>query len=91
MIQTTLAAGDLFTAIPSLWEAARIPLAIVTMVSGIGSGMFAIHRGFGAAAGKVIGGIALAAIVLGAVGMAVSTKQTIDRHGGGITVGQYGQ
>ena len=29
MTQTTLAAGDLLTAIPSLWESAQIPLAII--------------------------------------------------------------
>ena len=91
MIETALAAGDVFTAIPSLWEAARIPLSIVIIAVGAVAGAVQLGRGFGAAAGRVIGAIALAAIVLGAVGLTVSFKTTIDRHGGGITVGQYGQ
>ena len=53
MIETTLAAGDLLTAIPGLWDAARIPLAIIAIAVGGVSGAFSLTRGFGAAAGKV--------------------------------------
>ncbi|MBI3215324.1 hypothetical protein [Mycobacterium neglectum] len=90
MIETTLAAGDLFTAIPSLWESAQIPLAIIAIAVGGVAGAFALVRGFGAAMGKVLGGVAVAAIILGAVGLAVSVKGTVDKHGGGITTGQFG-
>lgn len=91
MIETTLAAGDLLTAIPSLWEAARIPLAIIAIAVGGVAGAFSLVRGFGAAAGKMIGGVAIAAMILGGVGLAVSLKGTVDKHGGNITTGQFGQ
>jgi hypothetical protein len=52
MIETTLAAGDLLTAIPGLWDAARIPLAIIAIAVGGVSGAFSLTRGFGAAAGR---------------------------------------
>mgnify|MGYP003503003422 FL=1 len=91
MIETTLAAGDLLTAIPRLWDAARIPLAIIAIAVGGVSGAFSLTRGFGAAAGKVLGGVAIAAIILGGAGLATSVKGTVDKHGGGITTGQFGQ
>lgn len=91
MIETTLAAGDLVTAIPTLWESVKVPLAIVLIIAGVGAAIAGITRGFGHAAGKLIGAIALAAIVLGAAGLMTSTKESIDRHGGGITTGTYGQ
>jgi hypothetical protein len=91
MVETVVAAGDLFTAIPQLWESAKIPLSIVVIVCGVAAGAFSIVRGIGAAAGKIIGAIALSAIVLGAVGLSASFKETIDKHGGGVTVGQYGR
>ncbi|MBS9535926.1 hypothetical protein KIH27_20290 [Mycobacterium sp. M1] len=91
MIVTTLATGDLLTAIPSLWEDAKMPLAVLTLMVGAAAGAFSLVKGFGAAAGKVIGGVALGAIILGAVGLMSSTKDTIDRHGGGITSGSFGR
>ena len=47
MTETTLAAGDLLTAIPSLWESAQIPLAIIAIFVGGVAGAFALVRGFG--------------------------------------------
>jgi hypothetical protein len=90
MIETTLAAGDLITAIPTLWESVKVPLSIVVIIAGIGAGIAGMSRGFGHAAGKLIGGIALAAIVLGAVGISTSLKQSLDHHGQCITCGSYG-
>lgn len=90
MIESVLAATDIVTAIPSLWEAIKVPVCILIIMAGAGSAIFSLHRGFGSAAGKMIGGIALAALALGAVGLTVSTKQTIDRHTGGVLIGQYG-
>ncbi|ULE31179.1 hypothetical protein [Mycobacterium sp. IDR2000157661] len=90
MTETALAAGDLITAIPSLWQALQVPLAIIAICVGGVAGAFSLARGFGAAAGKVLGGIAIAAIILGGVGLAVSLKGTVDKHGGGITSGQFG-
>lgn len=91
MIETTLAVGDLITAIPSFWESARIPLAITAIMVGGVSGAFSLVRGFGAAAGKVLGGVAIAAIILGGVGLAVSLNGTVDKYGGNITTGQFGR
>lgn len=90
MLTTTVAAGDLLTGIPSLWESAKVPLAIIAIAVGGGAGAFALTRGFGAAMGKVLGGIAVAAIILGAVGLAVSLNSTVDKHTGGITSGSFG-
>lgn len=91
MIATSIAAGDLLTAIPSLWNDMRYPLAICLIISGIVGGIVSLHKGFGAAAGKLIGGIALAALALGAVGLTVSVENTVNRHGGNVLTGQYGQ
>lgn len=55
MTETALAAGDLITAIPSLWQALQIPLAIIAICVGGVAGAFSLVRGFGAAAGKVLG------------------------------------
>ncbi len=90
MIETTLAAGDFITAIPTLWESIRVPLAIVAIAVGGAAGIFSLHRGFGTAAGKTIGGIVLAVLILGGVGLAVSAKNSVDKHGGSITTGQFG-
>lgn len=87
---TVLAAGDLITAIPSLWQSLQVPLAIIAICVGSIAGAFSLVRGFGAAAGRVLGGIAIAAIILGGVGLAMSLKTTVDKHGGGITTGQFG-
>ena len=91
MITTTLASGDLLTAIPSLWNDMRYPAAICLIIAGVGGAIFSIHKGFGAAAGKLIGAIALAAIALGAVGLTVSFENTVNRHGNNVLTGQYGQ
>lgn len=90
MTETTVAAGDLFTAIPSLWSNAQMPLAILAIAVGAVVGIFALHRGIGAAAGRIIGGIAIAVLILGGVGIAMSLKGTLDKHGGSITTGQFG-
>ena len=91
MITTTVAAGDLLTAIPSLWNDMRYPLAICLIIAGIAGAIVSIHKGFGAAAGKLIGAIALAALALGAVGLTVSFQETVNRHGNNVLTGQYGQ
>lgn len=90
MIETVVAAADLVNAIPSLWEAIKIPASIVLLGVGTGSAVVSLHRGIGTAAGKLIGAMALSALVLGGVGLTNSIKVTLDRHTGGITTGQYG-
>jgi hypothetical protein len=91
MVETTLAVGDLITGIPALYESLRVPLAVIALIVGGGAGAFALTRGFGSAAGKVLGGIAIAVLIFGGLGIALSVKATVDRHGGGITTGQFGQ
>jgi hypothetical protein len=91
MVETTRAAADFVTAIPSLWEAIKIPGAITLIIVGLGGAIISLHKGVGAAAGKLLGGIMLGVVVLGAVGLMVSVKTTIDRHSGGVMIGQYGQ
>ncbi|MCH9736842.1 MAG: hypothetical protein K0U78_20200 [Actinomycetia bacterium] len=91
MTETTVAVGDLFTAVPSLWQEAQLPLAMIAIAVGAVVAIIGLHRGFGTAAGKAIGGIALAVLILGGVGIAMSLKATVDKHGGGITTtGQFG-
>ncbi|MBV8348076.1 MAG: hypothetical protein JOZ49_11245 [Mycolicibacterium sp.] len=91
MIETYVAVGDLINGIPVLYESLKIPLAVICLIVGAVAGAFGLSRGFGHAAGKVIGGIALAALIFGGLGLALSLKATADRHGGGITTGQFGQ
>ncbi|MFV1504237.1 hypothetical protein [Mycobacterium kansasii] len=91
MIETIVAAADLVNAVPSLWEAIKIPLSVTLLAAGAGSAIFSLHRGFGTAAGKLIGAMALGALMLGGVGLTNSLKATIDRHSGGVTIGQYGR
>lgn len=91
MVETTLAAADLITAIPSLWESLKVPLSILVIIGGVVACIISIHRGIGTAAGKLIGAIALSSVVLGAVGLSASGKTTLDRRCNGCTVGQYGQ
>ena len=91
MVETYVAVGDLITGIPALYESLKIPLAVIALIVGAGTGAFALGKGFGAAAGKVLGGIAIAALIFGGLGIALSIKATTDRHGGGITTGQFGQ
>jgi hypothetical protein len=90
MITTTIAAGDLLTAIPSFWNDFRFPGAIGLIIAGVGCAIFGIHKGFAHAAGKLIGAIALAALALGAVGLTVSFDKTVNTHGNGIMSGGYG-
>ncbi len=91
IVTTTLAAGDLITGTVTFWNDFRVPGAIGLLIVGVLTAIFAYHKGFGAAAGKLIGAIALAAITLGAAGLVNSAQQTLDNHTGGITRGQYGQ
>lgn len=90
MISTAVAAGDLLTAVPSLWNDFRVPGAIGLIMAGVGCAIFGIHKGFAHAAGKLIGAIALAALALGAVGLTVSFHETVNKHTGGIMSGGYG-
>ncbi|MDP7707476.1 hypothetical protein [Mycobacterium sp. TY815] len=90
MIETIVSAADLVDAIPSLWESIKKPGAILLIMVGLGGAIMGLGRGFGTAAGKLLGGIALAAITLGAVGLMGSLDATVNRHGGGILTGQYG-
>ncbi|MEX3649221.1 MULTISPECIES: hypothetical protein [Mycolicibacterium] len=91
MIETTLAAADLVTAIPAFWEDLKIPLSILVIAAGVAGAIVSFHKGFGTAAGKLIGGIAMSAIVLAAVGLSYSVKTTMDKHCNGCSVGQYGR
>ena len=91
MVETYVAVGDLINGIPALYESLKVPLAVLCLIVGAGAGAFGLAKGFGHAAGKVIGGIALAALIFGGLGLALSLKTTADRHGGGITTGQFGQ
>lgn len=94
MIESTLAAGDLFTAIPNLFENAKLSIAIVALFVGFVAGACALWKGFGSAAGKLLGGICAAAIIMGGVGLALSLGTTVNKYGGNIgtgSVGQYGQ
>jgi hypothetical protein len=90
MIETVVAAADFVNAIPSLWEAIKVPGAILLMIVGLGSAGASLHRGIGTAAGKLVGSIALGALAVGGVGLMTSVKTTIDHHTGGLTTGQYG-
>lgn len=90
MVETIVAAADFVNAIPSLWEAIKVPAAIVLLMVGAASAIISLHRGIGTAAGKLIGAIALGALTLGAVGLMYSFKETLDHHTGGVTTGQYG-
>lgn len=91
MIETAVAAADLVNAIPSLWEAIKVPGAILMMMAGLGGAIVSLHRGIGSAAGKLIGAIALGSLALGGVGLMASVKGTIDHHTGGVLTGQYGR
>jgi hypothetical protein len=83
MVETTLAVGDLITAIPTLYYQLEKPIAVILLITGGISGAFSLHRGFGHAAGKVIGGIALAALVFGGLSLAHSINATVNLHSGG--------
>ena len=90
MVETYVAVGDFVTGLPALYESLKIPAAVICLLVGAVAGAFGLARGFGHAAGKVLGGIALAALIFGGLGIALSLKATADRHSG-ITTGQYGQ
>jgi len=83
MVETTLAVGDLIYAIPSLYRQLQLPVAVITLLTGAIAGAFSLHKGFGHAAGKVIGGIALAALVFGGLSLAHSINLTVNNHSGG--------
>jgi hypothetical protein len=91
MLETYVAVGDLITGIPTLYESLKTPIAVICLITGAVTGALGLTKGFGTAAGKVVGGIALAALCFGGLGLALSLKATADRHGGGITTGQFGQ
>ncbi len=90
MVETVVAAADLVNSIPSMWEAIKVPCAILLIVAGVGGAITSLHKGFGTAAGKLLGGIALGAFALGAVGLMASVDTTVNRHTGGVLTGQYG-
>lgn len=89
MVVTTVAYGDLLFGIQNLYYAMRTPMAIIALIVGGVSGAFALHRGIGHAAGKAIGGIAIAALIYGSLSLANSVIQTTSHHSG-ISVGDYG-
>jgi hypothetical protein len=76
--------GDLIWAIPNLYYQLQLPVAVTTLIVGAVSGAFSLHKGFGKAAGKVVGGIALASLVFGGLTLANSINQTVGIHGGPI-------
>jgi hypothetical protein len=90
MIVQTLAAGDLVTAIPAMWNDLRVPLAIIAVMVGAFVAAFGLHKGLGTAIGRFIGAVILAALIMGSSGLIATVKQTVDNHGG-LTVGQYGR
>jgi hypothetical protein len=76
--------GDLIWAIPSLYSQLQLPVAVMTLIIGAVSGAFSLLKGFGKAAGKVVGGIALASLVFGGLSLANSINNTVNIHGGGV-------
>ena len=91
MITTTLAAADLLDAIPSLFQDAQAPASVAMVGVGTGCAIFALHKGIGHAAGKIIGGIALSVLALGGVGLASSGYETVNTHTHGSLNGHYGR
>jgi len=91
MIIQTLAAGDLVTVIPSLWNDLRVPLGVLALAAGaIAALKMLVSKGIASAIGMVVGGAVVATAILGGQGLMASVKQTVDNHGG-LTVGQYGR
>jgi hypothetical protein len=82
MVETTLALGDLITAIPLLYHQAQLPLGIIALVVSAVSGGMSLHRGVGTAIGKVVGGSAVCALVFGGLSLAGSIDNTVNIHGG---------
>ncbi|ORV08062.1 hypothetical protein AWC04_02495 [Mycolicibacterium fallax] len=89
--ETVLAVGDLLDAIPTFWNDARWPMAIVALLVGAVCGVFGLVRGFGTAMGRLLGGIACGAVILGGIGLMGSVDATVSRHTGGVNSGQYGR
>lgn len=82
MSQTTLALGDLIFTVRSLYFQLQQPVALITLLVGAVSGAFSLHKGVGKAAGKVIGGVALASLIFGGLSLARSINYTVDSHSG---------
>jgi hypothetical protein len=82
MIETTLALGDLIAAIPALYEQAKLPLGVISLVVAAVSGGMALHRGVGTAIGKVVGGSAVAALIFSGLSLSNSITETVDGHSG---------
>jgi hypothetical protein len=76
--------GDLITAIPDLYYQLQLPVGVITLLIGAVSGAFSLHKGVGKAAGKVIGGIALASLTFGGLSLANSINDTVNMHAGPI-------
>jgi hypothetical protein len=74
--------GDLIFAIPRLYQDLQLPVGVITLIVGAASGAFSLHKGFGKAAGKVVGGIALASLTFGGLSLANSINQTVTDHVG---------
>lgn len=88
MVEHIEAAGNLFVIIPRTWEQAKMSLAVLAVFGGILSAIFSWREGLGSVYGKALGGIGLGAIVLGAMGILMTLKQTADSTGlttGGIS------
>jgi hypothetical protein len=83
MVETTLAWGDLIATIPNLYYQLEKPVAVILLLAGALGGAFSIHKGFGRAAGRVIGSIALASLVFGGLSLAHSINYTVNMHSGG--------
>jgi hypothetical protein len=82
MVETTLALGDLITAVPLLYKQLQLPLGIVSLIVAAVSGGMALNRGVGTAIGKVVGGSAVAALVFSGLSLANSISTTVNAHGG---------
>lgn len=78
----TLAMGDLIAAIPNLYHSLQLPVALVSLITGGVAGAFSLHKGVGKAAGKVVGGIALASLTFGGLSLAHSINYTVNVHSG---------
>jgi hypothetical protein len=77
---------DLITAIPALYHQLLLPVSVIMLLTGAVSGAFSLHKGVGKAAGKVIGGIALAALTFGGLGLTHALQNTVNIHGGPVLV-----
>ncbi|ORA61003.1 hypothetical protein [Mycobacteroides franklinii] len=88
MVEHFEAAGNLFVIIPRTWEQAKMSLAVLAVFGGVLSAIFSWKEGLASVYGKALGGIGLGAIILGAMGILLTLKQTSDSTGlttGGIS------